>query len=131
MTRTLGRRPAPVPEARTGGAGTRTVRVERAREGGACVLRVDGEIDVTTAPVLADGLARALDSGAARVYVNLDGVTFCDTAGLVALDDARCEARRRDVRLVLVDPSAPVRRMLELTDPHGAFARSETRTSVV
>jgi anti-sigma B factor antagonist len=103
------------------------VRVERRREGGACVLTIAGEVDATTAAIVADGLARSLDSGAARVYVSLEAVTFCDAAGLATLTDARREARQRDLRLVLVDPSPPVRRLLRLTDLDTAFLVSDTR----
>ncbi|HEY7134907.1 MAG TPA: STAS domain-containing protein [Acidimicrobiia bacterium] len=97
------------------------VAVERRREGGACHLTITGEIDATTALLVADGLARALDSGAARVYVELAGVTFCDASGLGLLIDARREARQRGLRLVLVAPAAPVRRLLDLTELDARF----------
>jgi anti-anti-sigma factor len=102
------------------------VVVERRREGGACSVTITGEMDVTTALVVADALARALDSGAARIYVELAGVTFCDASGLGLLIDARREARERGVRLVLVAPSAPVRRLLDVTEPDARFAIGAT-----
>jgi anti-anti-sigma factor len=102
------------------------VAMERRRDGGAYYLTITGEVDVTTALVVADGLARALDSGAARLYVELAGVTFCDASGLGLLVDARREARQRGLKLVLVAPSAPVRRLLDLMEPDARFVISPT-----
>jgi anti-anti-sigma factor len=102
------------------------VAIERRRDGGACFVTIMGEVDVTSAPVVGDGLARALDSGAARLYVELSGVTFCDASGLGLLVDARRKARQRGLKLVLVAPSAPVRRLLDLTELDARFDISAT-----
>jgi anti-anti-sigma factor len=100
------------------------IAIERRRDGGAYFLTITGEVDATTALVVADGLARALDSGAARIYIELAGVTFCDASGLGLLIDARREARQRGLKLVLVTPSAPVRRLLDLTELDVRFVTS-------
>lgn len=56
-----------------------------------------------------------------HVAFELDGVTFLDASGLGVLLDVR--RRVGDAGVVqLVAPSAPVRRLLELTGSEGLFA---------
>jgi anti-anti-sigma factor len=56
------------------------------------LVRVEGELDVATAPVLDEALKRAEESGAGLIVVDLTGVSFIDSTGLRAL----LEANARD-----------------------------------
>jgi anti-sigma B factor antagonist len=58
------------------------------------VVRVDGELDVATAPALDDALQRAEASAVAVITIDLAGVSFIDSTGLRAL----LEAHARDTR---------------------------------
>ncbi len=78
-------------------------------------LSVVGEIDVFTAPSLADRLLELCDSGSSRVVVELEGVTFIDSTGLRVLIEADRRMRDVDGSLVLLRPSRAVSRLLELT----------------
>jgi anti-anti-sigma factor len=60
--------------------------------GDAPVLIVHGEVDMSTAPILGDGLRQLLGSGHQTVIVDLDDVGFLDSTGLGALVSARTEA---------------------------------------
>jgi anti-sigma B factor antagonist len=81
--------------------------------GDAVVLVVVGEVDVSTVPVLDDGLSRAEDSDAKTIVVDLDRVDFMDAAGVGVL--ARHEASDRSChRLRLTSGSAAVRRLLAI-----------------
>ena len=77
------------------------------------LLFVGGELDMLTAPRLADRL-RALRLLGHRVTVDLAEVSFMDSNGLTALLDARVEAERDGVMFHIRNPSAPVRRIVEL-----------------
>ena len=86
---------------------------------GVAGLRLDGELDLATAPLLEEAL---VDLGSERdVHLDLALLTFLDSSGvhvIVAL--ARSLDGSRSV--VLVNPSTAVRRCLEITgiDKHPA-----------
>ena len=78
---------------------------------------VGGELDLATAPDLADALTtvlRALDP-ASRVAVDLGGTTFVDSSGLAVLVAAHRAATARGQRVVLSGAQPQVRRVLEVT----------------
>jgi len=76
-------------------------------------LTVTGEIDLGNAESLYKALTDALAPGAA-VIVDLTGVGFIDSRGLGALVRARHEAVHISEAPILVIPSEPVARVLEL-----------------
>ena len=96
---------------------------------GCRTLAVSGEIDISTAP----GLRRELDTLIAEAHspavVDLSAVTFIDASGLSELVAARRKVAHTDVEIVLVDPSAPCRRILEVTGLDRAFEIVENHSS--
>jgi anti-anti-sigma factor len=80
------------------------------------VLRVIGEIDLVTAPVLQRSIDAAVASGRPTIVIDLSGTTFLDARGVGALVAARKQANRSGTRLVIRKPPALVRRVLELAD---------------
>jgi anti-sigma B factor antagonist len=78
------------------------------------VVRVDGEIDVATAPFFQDALVSQLQLGNHAV-ADLGRVTFMDASGIGALIRAEQTARGCGVRLTVAGPSQPVARVLDLT----------------
>ena len=86
--------------------------VEVAEEDGTVVLRLSGELDLVSEPILEAALARAKGS---PVRVDLSDLAFMDSTGLRAL----LGAARSYPDLKLVGPlQAPVRRLLDLTQTH-------------
>ena len=84
-------------------------------------LTVTGEIDLSNAESLYKALTQALAPGS-PVIVDLTGVGFIDSRGLGALVRARHEAVQADdtaVAPILVIPSEPVARLLELAGTEG------------
>jgi len=51
----------------------------------ACVISVDGELDLSTAPRLKWMLVDALEGGSCQVVIDLSNVTFMDSSGINAL----------------------------------------------
>lgn len=90
------------------------------------LIRVSGEIDLAAAEAVRDSVERAgsTDSGRA-VVLDLAGVTFLDSTGLREL--VRPAVRRE---VVLRRPSAPVRKLLDLTGTAQVFT-IEDEDSVV
>jgi anti-anti-sigma factor len=93
-----------------------TLRVHQRLEGLAVVLRTSGEIDMSTAPVLADEFETALTSATAPapVVADLSDVTFLSSAGLAVLLDARKRCSAGGTPLRLVATGRPVLRSLEV-----------------
>jgi len=81
------------------------------------VVRVTavGEVDSSSAPLLRAELESALDGGPRELVVDLDGVTFLDSAGLSVLAAAHRTASSRAVRLRVLASGRAVIRPLQIT----------------
>ena len=82
---------------------------------GAVVVRVDGDIDTLTSPLLSSFVADQFEAEPRVLVLDLTRVQFLGSAGLAALIVAREEAGRRDVKLRLVSTSHAVLRPLAAT----------------
>lgn len=81
---------------------------------GTVIVTVHGEIDLCTAPRLGAFLRARMKSFVDVVVLDLDGVTFVDSAGLEMLGACQHRADRHGVRLCLVDTVRnPVVRLLD------------------
>ena len=95
--------------------GDETLSIDRAREGDRLVLRLRGELDMSTAAVAIDAATAAV-SEAASVVVDLRGLTFIDSSGLNALVRIRRLTREPDgPPVALRAPSDAIRKVLDIT----------------
>ena len=85
------------------------------------VIRVSGEVDIQTSPVLEERLRAVLDQGHATVAVNLADVSFLDSTGLSVLVAALQRCRAAGGGLRLLSPQPNVRRVLDITGLAGTF----------
>jgi anti-sigma B factor antagonist len=90
-----------------------SVRTER--DADVYLLTVIGELDLATREALHDELARAEASDAARILLDLSGVTFIDSAGICTILAASRRSAVNGRRLRLLPVSGQVRRVFELT----------------
>jgi anti-anti-sigma factor len=75
-----------------------------------------GALDFASAPQAWDDLAAACGVGSSRdVEIDLETLTFCDSAGLSVFEQAEQRCAERGALLVLTNPRPPVLRLLELT----------------
>ncbi|MFI1172586.1 STAS domain-containing protein [Streptomyces melanogenes] len=79
------------------------------------LITLAGEIDLATAPLLRETLARCLHDGIRTVDVDLTPVTFCDCSGLNTFLDAAELTTAAGGTLRLHYASSAVHRLLELT----------------
>ncbi|RKE17338.1 anti-sigma factor antagonist [Streptomyces sp. TLI_171] len=91
------------------------------RLGHTAVCHLAGDLDVDTRERAAAALARAAAEPHHLVCVVLRDIDFLACAGLTTLLEARAAALAADRSLALVDPSPPVRRVLELTGTGSLF----------
>jgi len=85
------------------------------RMGDKVVVRVNGEVDMLTTPVLSECLKDQLQSEPSVLVVDLRGVGFLGSSGLAALVAARDIAMNRRVALRLVSADHAVLRPLTAT----------------
>ena len=83
------------------------------------ILRVNGHLasdpDETALDRFKSGVGRLLARGHYDLAINLAAVTSIDSEGIGQLASLLLRIGRRGGRLVLVDPSAPVKRVLAIT----------------
>ncbi|MHA6625072.1 STAS domain-containing protein [Pseudonocardia sichuanensis] len=121
---------APCGARRTVPAGLLRVAVSQARPGVLVVSPV-GEMDAGTADVLRDAARDAVASTPRCVVVDLAGLTFCGSTGLVVLLDACRRAEAAGVRFSTVDGPRIVRRVLEITQLGPVLGHRETLDDVL
>jgi anti-anti-sigma factor len=101
------------------------LRLHATVDGGPATLRVEGEIDLSTAEPFRAALVEAL-TGRDVLHVDLRAVSFMDSTGLRALLEARRRAEDAGAAIALgMEPEGPVERLLELAGVTDLFARSE------
>lgn len=93
--------------------------------GGAAVVTVTGEVDLGTAPQIADHVD-PLWATTDRVVVDLTEVTFLGSAGIAQLLRANAAAAENGAALVLVAKQRPVLRTLEIAGLLPTFTVFET-----
>lgn len=97
-----------------------TVELEDLRDD-AVVVRLRGEIDISSADLMTDQLAAIANRGKTAVILDATRVTFIDSTGLHALVEGKRMLHERGTQIFLV-PSKQVRRVLELVFPDRLFA---------
>jgi anti-anti-sigma factor len=87
------------------------------RRGGSVVAHVGGEVDMTNASYLRDQLLDSMPNDALALVIDISGCRYLDSAAIEVLFDLsrRLERRRQELRLVM-PPTSPLKRVIELTD---------------
>jgi anti-anti-sigma factor len=80
------------------------------------VVRVTGEADLSTTPLLADALAQAAGLGTRQVVVDVAGARFWDCSGLHALTAFTAGLAAADRSCRVVGAPAATRRLIALAD---------------
>ena len=82
---------------------------------GRALLRVEGRLNLVTAPELRTAVERAVAAGTARAVIDLSGVTFIDSSGLGMVIAGLKHARQAGGELRIAAAGEQVRMVLELT----------------
>ena len=84
-------------------------------EGDTLVLKLQGELDMASAPGLGRALSTALDAGPSVLTLDLAELTFLDSTGLRVLITACRRAGTQGCTFVIRSPSRSVLKTLQLT----------------
>ena len=90
---------------------------------GGIVLKIAGELDLSTVPIFIDALNDLLDSDAATIELDLSELSFIDSSGVGAYVTAYRKARAKGAQLRLGARSGLVDRVLQLSGVEDALAR--------
>ena len=82
---------------------------------GEAIITVTGRLDTHEAPRLREQLEAARKAGLLQHRVVMEQVNFMDSAGLAAIVSGLKAVRQEGGELVVVSPSAMVRKVLDLT----------------
>ncbi len=82
------------------------------------LVQLDGRLDAQTSPTVKAKLQELIEDGQTKIIVDLEQVSFIDSAGLVALVSGLRLARKEDGSVVLsgVQPQAQVVFQLTMLD---------------
>lgn len=96
------------------------IELSARKDGGRLVVDVAGEVDLDVAPKLWREIEKALRKDR-HVAVRLADVTYIDSSGIAALVQGLKEARHREAKFALLEPSPRVRAVLELAQLDRVF----------
>ncbi|MGH3378322.1 MAG: STAS domain-containing protein [Actinoallomurus sp.] len=82
---------------------------------GCAILRVTGEVDVVTAPMLRERVLDLATKGAVHIIVDMSGVVFLDSTGLGVLVGGLRRVRAHDGSLTLVISTERILRIFRIT----------------
>jgi anti-anti-sigma factor len=88
---------------------------------------ISGELDGNSAPRLIATIHEMAAPPVRGIELDCGGVTFLDSAGVRALIVTRNEAASLGIDLVLVHPSVPVSRVIEMTGLVGFLNVAQSR----
>ena|SRR5689334_990496 len=96
------------------------LQIERHDHEGTAVLQLEGELDLATAGLVPEAIARLLRDGHTRIVVDLRKVNLIDSVGVRALLHIRRRIWRTDGSVAFVcgeEPTGRVLRVMGLYDP--------------
>ncbi len=97
---------------------------------GRVVVAVRGDLDVGTVPALRGALAELIDGhGACSVVIDMEGLTFIDSAGIHALVEALKRLRRGGGDLTLTGVNPGAYKVLDVCALTGVFCPPSDRPS--
>ena len=92
-------------------------------DGAACVVHLNGEVDMVTVPEVREALESAMNRGCTNVVLDLARVTYMDSSALGLLVWADRELGPRRGKLVLAGADRNIARILEISGLVGAAPR--------
>ena len=105
---------------------TDLVTVDVTRDDTRARISVAGEIDSSSAPKLRSRLDAVLEGGVTELTIDLDRVTFLDSAGLCVLAAAHRRSVGEDIRLTVIATSRAVIRPMQITGLYNLLEVVET-----
>jgi anti-sigma B factor antagonist len=110
---------------------TWNLTIAREVEGGVAIVVVAGRLGTSSSGRLLDALAETIAAGHRRIVMDLGGVDYASSAGLMALDAAAGRVHETGGTLVLCALGEPVRLVLDVSGLFQEFVIETTRAEAV
>jgi len=101
------------------------LEIETIERDGACVVVVEGEVDLNTSPKLRTVLTKQVPRNVRAVEVDLQAVPYMDSSGVATLIEGLRAAVSSDAEFALVAPSPAVLKVLKLSRLDSVFTIRE------
>ncbi|MFC4014350.1 STAS domain-containing protein [Nonomuraea purpurea] len=95
------------------------VEVERGQE--SALVRLEGDLDKLTAPLLKESLVRLFTEGRVQIVIDTTKLEFCDSSGLWVLVEHQRRVTAHAGALSLVGVHGVLQRVLDVTGLKAAF----------
>jgi anti-sigma B factor antagonist len=90
-------------------------------QGGIVVVRVEGDVDLSTSRELQGELRRVVGESPRKMVVDLGGVPYMDSSGVATLVETMQLARRNETHLILAALKERVRSIFEIARLDSVF----------
>jgi anti-anti-sigma factor len=102
------------------------------RRGASVVAHMSGEVDMTNATYVREQLLESMPNDAMALVLDISDTRYLDSAAIEILFDLsrRLERRRQQLRIVM-PPTSPLKRVIELTDVGQAAPVHDTMDSAL
>ncbi len=97
----------------------------------AVILKLDGEVDVYTAPKLKSRLIDLVDQSKFKIIVNLENIDFMDSSGLGVLVGGLKRVRSHDGAIALVCTQENILKIFRITGLVKVFPIFETESQAL
>jgi anti-sigma B factor antagonist len=91
-----------------------TLSLETREEGDQVCIAVEGELDLSSALTFDEEVRRAEERQPETLVIDLSGLRFLDSTGLRLIMSAQARARKRGMRLAIVEGGDAVKRIFRL-----------------
>lgn len=85
------------------------------------VLRITGRVDASVAPQFEEALKQQVQSGHSHLILEMDGTDYISSAGVRALISAQKALKGKGGAVILAQPSARVKEVLEIAGLDALF----------
>ena len=92
------------------------LRIQSEHYDGWVVARIQGDLDVYTAPRLREFISDSVSLGDANLVLDLEGVGFLDSTGLSVMVAGLKKTKEAGGDLLIIKPNPQIQRILSITD---------------
>lgn len=89
-------------------------------------IQVSGQVDLYTSPDLRKAILDTVDKSNSQIMVNLSQVEYMDSSGVATLVEGLRSAMKQKKSFKILSPSAPVRKVLNLSRLETVFSIVES-----
>ena len=107
------------------------LKIEVDEKDGVVLLKLNGEVDVYTAPKLKSRLVDLVDQGKFKIIVDLEEVDFMDSSGLGVLVGGLKRVRSHDGAIALICTQENILKIFRITGLVKVFPIFENREQAV